>query len=137
MGKALGRGEGRRPGRVGEVGIAAVKLVAHTQVGELHQSVGRDAKQIAGLDVAMDDLLVVNCNKRRELFISPGKDGINHKGLGYPDGEVDRECIIYNFALTVLKAKYDISKGQPGRLLVQRRAGRDLQDLASLQVLKH
>lgn len=59
----LWRREGGRAGRVGEVRVGAVELVAHAQVGHLHQA-GRGAQQVARLDITVNDLLVVNCQER-------------------------------------------------------------------------
>ena len=53
-------GECRCAGRVGEEGIMAIKLVADSEVGDLHQPVWGRPEQVAWLDVAVDYLLVVD-----------------------------------------------------------------------------
>ena len=56
--EALWRGEGGRAGRVGEEGVGAVELVGDAQVGDLDEAVAVP-EEVAGLDVPVDDLLVV------------------------------------------------------------------------------
>ena len=59
MAEALGRREGGRARGVSEERVRAVELVGDAQVGDLDEAVGR-AEEVGGLDVAVDDLLVVD-----------------------------------------------------------------------------
>ena len=63
MAEALRGRERRRARGVGEERVRAVELVGDAQVGDLDEAVGR-AEEVGGLDVAVDDLLVVDCNRR-------------------------------------------------------------------------
>ncbi len=70
--EALRRGEGGGAGRVGEEGVAAVELVADAQVRDLDQALRR-AQQVGRLDVAVDDLLVVNYDKQNKMYVEQRK----------------------------------------------------------------
>ena len=63
LGERLGRHEGRRAEAVGDDGVVAVEFIRDAKVGDLDVAVVAE-EQIRGLDVAMNDLLVVHFEKK-------------------------------------------------------------------------
>lgn len=68
-GECLWGHEGGRAGGVGEEGVLAVELVAHAEVCNLDVAIVPQ-KQVGGLDVSVDDLLVVHWKYRTQKHIT-------------------------------------------------------------------
>lgn len=61
----LGGHEGRRPRRARQLGVRPLELFADAKVGDLDVAVVAQ-QQVGGLDVAVDDLVVVHWKRARE-----------------------------------------------------------------------
>lgn len=64
FGHHLGGHEGRRPLRARQEGVRPLKLVAHTKVCDLDVAIVPQ-QQVGGLDVPVDDLVVVHWTIKR------------------------------------------------------------------------
>lgn len=71
-GECLGSHEGGRASGVGEEGVLAVELVAYAKVSNLDVAIVPQ-QQVGGLDVSVDDLLVVYCKCRTHKHINQYK----------------------------------------------------------------